>query len=401
MKMKKNINSILLTVLAFTTCVTFSETFSKLTSKFSNLAWVTKFTELILGEDVFVIEDPNDFSGNQLGVDGAIRIPTSTEYKNMSEEEYDALVEKLKKYDSTASFSENKPSYSDFQNEVNAMYAGEDNLSGGITVTGSNSYDGYYYMPQSEFDDLMSESKSPEDFAKYHPYSLGNVGTRGFTLSNYTNTPMLMEFDLYYYAPELNSSSNSLSCGVNNVTNNGENITSSDAQMLKCEFVNQVDTVFHFYKEGIANAKSQRVGDGKQVVDPDGDLLLGFIPRKKYYYPYHSIISPYDIKQDWDLQSYYQSLGTATDGFGVDKSKVDLRFLVSDFIIPPDKKNYIYNLSMYCGSTFGAIDTSELDFAFITGIEIKITPISKGDEVDTYISTNETEKYNFIWGIQA
>lgn len=396
MKMKKNINSILLSVLAFTTCVTFSETFSKLTSKFSNLAWVTKFTDLILGEDVFVIEDGSYSSGKQFGIEEAIRVPSSKEYQTMTEEEYDEMVENIKNQTGYTNFPDSLPSYTDFQQHINNAFSDEENASGGVAVTGgSNSYDGYYYVSQSQFEKLKDTASNADNFAQTNTYALGNIGTKGFTFSNYSDNPMLVIFNLYYYLLEIDSSSTSISCGVYNYTKHEGQVSIDSDHLLKCEFVNQVDSKFNFYKSTIANAESLRTGDGKQVRD-GGFKIFGSWLNPEWYYPYHSIVNAYNIKKDPDLKTHYSSMGTVGQGFD-QTSSVDLKFSLSDFILPPDKKNYIFNLNIYCGPNFGDLNKTSLDYSFVAGIEITTIAINEGDEIDVYVKNNESSNYDYIW----
>lgn len=400
----KRINMVMFLLLSGVSCLSFSETFAKLTCKFSNIAWITNFTDLLLIDDVFIIEDVKDSSGKKYGVEESVRIPSTSEYEDLTDEEYQKIVEEIKKYNSSADIPENKPDYTTFQNLVNDIFSGEENVGGSkdITVTGGgNNYDGYYYVPQSTFEEMIG-SDSATNFQTKNQYSIANVGTRGFVVSNYTEEPLLVVFDVYYYAPKSDSSSSSISCGLYNVSLHGDNLDLSSDNMMKTEFLSKYTkkeggflgfggtehTYYYYFMNEVANVESSRIGDGKQVVQ-------GY---NNYHYPYHVHINPYAVKKDPDLLSVYQGYESgnsnvhfngfmSTNNFSL--GDVDLKYNLRDFIIPADKKNYIFNLSFYCGNKFGVVNSSGLSYAFLAGIEMSAIPITDGGEIDLWLQANE------------
>lgn len=417
----KKTNLLLSLLLTIVSATTFSETFSKLTSKFNGLAWLTNFTGFTLIEDVFVIQNnKGESTNNKFGADGSIHVPTKEEYGTaFDQEDYNEFVENIKKYDSSASFPETMPStYKEFQDLINSTYIGnEDNVGdtndGYINVTGENSYDGYYYMPQSKFESIIN-GQSATNFAQKNEYAIGNVGAKAYSVSNYSDQPMLISFSMYYYSLESNSSSRTISCGIYNVTNHlNETITKDSDELLKGEFVCKYTakeggifglvggteyTYYYFFMDDIPNVQSERTGGGKQVEDPNGSSFSG----TKYYYPYYVNINPYSIKLDPNLKEYYENLAASNGQTnvrfnGFDSTTIDTRFLLSDFIVPANKKNYIFNVNLYCGSTYGAINTSNVRYAFLAGIEMNASPIYKGDSIDNWILNNEPTYYNSMW----
>ena len=385
---KRNIINFSLFFSVIPVTLSLSTTFAKFTFEKTGTIWTIDFTKLSLTDKLYIIEDPNGFqSGNYFGNEGAIRIPSETEYNNLSDERKQELIDEIKKYDS--SFGNEFASYQDFCDAVNKTYSNESNSSGSLSVSGgSSNYDGYYYFPQSKFDTITKDYSSSSFVQSVEeggsPYAIGNVKDVIFNVSNSTDIPMLVSFDIYYYAQKSDSESKSFTCGIYNNTLHGDNLLYTDVNVMKGEFLSLYTrnlifreyTYYYFFKDKIANVNSMRTG-GDLNVDDDGTE----------YYPYKATMNPYYIKKDPDLKTYYESINTASNprysGFG--STTNDLDYNLSDFILPAHSSLYSFNVALFCGTQYGVNNSSSAGYAFVAGIEMKVEPISKYPDINDYL----------------
>lgn len=373
--MKKNrfINITLLTMLTFLSCLNFSSSFAKFTSKYIGLGWLTDFTSFKLLDKVHIITESGSSSGKLYGAEGSFKAPTAENLAEMTEDEYNNIVETIKSLDPSVQL----PSYENRNNDSNSngildFYDVINSSSLNDTSKSPSEYGGHYYFPQDKFNDFVEEG----DKFVNNPYAIRNISDIAFNVLNNTDKPLLLCFDVYYYQAKANNAANSISFALYNTTLRGDHLDYNNSKVLKGEFPIKYDTglitktaVVAFYKQKIPNVLGHRTGGGCEVVDKSSSSLFN---NGTEYYPCAGYINPYNIKVDPILS--LDKINTVFSGIKQfnsnepDSSAIDINYNLNDFVIPSTGEVYSYNLSLFYGNTFGKNNND--GYAFLAGIEI-------------------------------
>lgn len=397
MNAKKIVKPISLTLLLSASVLTFSPTFSKYTINKNGIAWTIDFTTYRLLDTVHTITDKDANSGKLYGAEGAFRIPTAEELLNMTEDEYNGIINDIKILDASIT---GLPSYEEVSTDPNGeaykqFIAAIDGNSvinddrGGSEHKNPSAYEGYYYFSQSAFEKLVGEYSNFGD----NPYAIKNISDIVFNVVNDSGEPLLLCFDIHYYSKKVNDAANSVSFALYNTTKRGENLTNSNDKVLKGEFPIKYTggllsgewrkNVVKYTKTGIANVLGSRIGGGCQVND-DGE----------FYYPCLGEINPYDIKKDPILNLNTDQWSEIYGGAAIDKyvsgetsaESINTNYNLNDFVIPSTGELYTFNLSLFYGNNFGS-NTGD-GYAFLAGIEMYTIPIT--DEIQTQLNTDSS-----------
>lgn len=393
MDLKKVLRITALTIIVSSSILTFSETFSRYTFTKSGVAWTIDFTTYKLLESVHVITESRVNSGKLYGAEGAFKIPSAEELLNMTEEEYNVIIENILfsnsnlNKDSLPTYQEvhtdanndgKSDAYDEFMNVLNSNFTD-------TNKTPSN-YEGHYYFPQAEFNKYLNDGKFSEN-----PYAIKNIDDVVFNVANESGEPLLVCFNIYYYNGKASDKENSVSFSLYNTTIRGDKLDYNNQYTLKGEFPIKNDNGITYFKAQIPNVIGHRTGGGCEVVDPNDKPWYDFWGNGKEYYPCVGFINPFNIKEDpiltqAKLEAYFGTLAGFNSGETVLASEMKINYNLNDFVIPSTGEIYSFNLSLFYGSTFGT-NTGD-GYAFLAGIEMYTVPIT--DEIQTQLNIDKS-----------